>query len=75
MPLGRIFASVRDTLLNEWDPIGIRDVPQAKDEYDDYAAPIARLLVEGTSVAELSRYLLEIERDTLGLRGDPARAS
>jgi len=61
--------------LNEWDPIGIRDVPQAKDEYDDYAAPIARLLVEGTSVAELSRYLLEIERDTLGLRGDPARAS
>jgi hypothetical protein len=72
--LDNLTNAVRDILLVEWDPIGIRDVPQAADEYDAYAPPIARMLADGTSVAELSRYLLEIETDALGLNGDPARA-
>jgi hypothetical protein len=66
--------AVRDVLLVEWDPIGIRDVPQAADEYDGYAPPIVRMLAIGTSAAELSGYLLEIETDALGLEGDSARA-
>jgi hypothetical protein len=67
--------AVREILLADWDPIGVGDVPQAADEYDDYALRIARMLAGGTSVAELSGYLLEIETDTLGLKGDPARAT
>ena len=30
-------ARVRRILLQEWDPIGIRDAPEASDEYDRYA--------------------------------------
>ncbi|WP_272939013.1 hypothetical protein [Sinorhizobium meliloti] len=33
----KIRALVRDVLLRDWDPIGISDIPEAKDEYDAYA--------------------------------------
>jgi hypothetical protein len=66
--------AVRAILLADWDPIGIRDVPQAADEYDEYAPPIAKMLADEASIVELSRYLLEIETETLGLKGDPVRA-
>jgi hypothetical protein len=65
---------IRTVLLKDWDPIGIRNVPRAVDEYDEYAPPIARMLVAGTSAAELSDHLLGVERDTFGLTGDPDRA-
>lgn len=26
-----------EVLLNHWDPIGIKDVPECQDEYDSYA--------------------------------------
>jgi hypothetical protein len=28
--------SIHDILLRDWDPIGINDVPEARDEYDSY---------------------------------------
>jgi hypothetical protein len=69
-----LIAKVRQVLLADWDPIGIRDVPQAHDEYDEYVPPIARMLAERTTAVELSDRLLKIERDALGLKGDPDRA-
>jgi hypothetical protein len=66
--------AVRTILLNDWDPIGVRDVPEAQDEYDSYAPAIARLVAAGTSVSDLSAHLLEIETDAMGLRGDASRA-
>jgi hypothetical protein len=66
--------AVREVLLTQWDPIGVHGIPEAADEYDEYAPPVARMLADGTSVAELSSYLLRIETDTLGLKGDPTRA-
>jgi hypothetical protein len=71
--LDRLTNAAKEVLLVEWDPIGIQDVPQAADEYDEYALRVARMLSDGTSVAELSRHLLEIETDVLGLKGDLAR--
>jgi len=72
--LNHLTNAAREILLVDWDPIGIRDIPQAADEYDEYVPRIAKMLSDGTSVAELSRHLLEIETDALGLKGDPARA-
>ena len=30
--------SIAEVLLRNWDPIGVRNVPQAQDEYDAYVA-------------------------------------
>ena len=44
-----LMSQSRQVLLADWDPIGIRDVPQARDEYDGYAATIVRMLAGGAS--------------------------
>ena len=69
-----LMSRVRQVLLADWDPIGIRDVPQARDEYDGYAATIVRMLAGGASRAELSDRLVEMEVDSMGLKGDYERA-
>ena len=71
---GRLYDTVRQVLIEDWDPIGIRDVPQARDEYDGYAATIVRMLAGGASLAELSDRLVEFEVDSMGLKGDFDRA-
>ena len=72
--LNQLTNATREILLVYWDPIRVGDVPKVADEYDAYTLPIVRMVADGTSVAELSRYLLEIETDRLGLKGDPDRA-
>ncbi len=32
--------SIRQVLLREWDPIGVRDVAEAQDEYDGYVGGV-----------------------------------
>jgi len=65
---------IRAILLAEWDPIGIRDVAQADDEYDPYIAALATMVRARISVAELANYLLQIETASMGLPGNKERA-
>ncbi len=67
-------ARVRSVLRDEWDPIGVKDVPAASDEYDEYVDAIVRKIVAGVSVDELSSYLMSIETELMGLNGDAVRA-
>lgn len=65
---------VRRVLMQQWDPIGVRDVPQAQDEYDIYAEEIVRMLSAGRSARELVAYLMDAETNAMGLRGNQERA-
>src|SRR5689334_16294613 len=49
--------SIRSVLMNDWDPIGVRDIPQAADEYDSYVMPIYTILRERRSEDALLNYL------------------
>lgn len=69
-----MLATVRTILLEQWDPIGIRDVPAARDEYDRYAPGIVRSLRGRTTVAGMAAQLLEIETEQMGLAADRERA-
>ena len=70
----RLCSKVRAILSADWDPIGVRDVPEAKDEYEPYVVPVAKRLMAAISHSNLSNYLLEIETGTMGLGGDNDRA-
>ena len=74
MSIDRIEKMVRAILLNDWDPIGVAGVDEAADEYDSYAAPIARMIVVGASISDLANHLVEIEAGAMGLKGDQDRA-
>jgi len=51
-------SAVGKILLNDWDPVGVRDVAAAQDEYDQYVDPIVQMVVAGEPASVLSRYRL-----------------
>ena len=69
----QLTASVRETLLAHWDPLKVRSTPAAQDEYDSYIPRIVKMLLDGADCAALSRRLVTLERDSMGLGGYEAR--
>ena len=61
-----IQAAIARVLLQEWDPIGVRDVPEAQDEYDDYVGGVYRLLTAGASPLDVATHLSTIESERMG---------
>jgi len=41
----RIRVAIRHVLMDVWDPIGVKDEPNAQDEYDGYLGGVYELLV------------------------------
>ena len=62
-----IFDSIRQVLLRDWDPIGIRGNDGLRDEYDAYIAPIYRILVGSRSRDELIGCLQRLEEEEIGI--------
>lgn len=58
---------IRPVLMEAWDPIGVKDVPEAADEYDGYIGGIYTLLRDGASDERIAQYLSEVETKTMGL--------
>ena len=69
----RIRAQIRHVLLQVWDPIGIKDVPNARGEYDGYIGQIYDLLTGSAPDRELAEYLFWTVHDHMGL--DSAKIS
>jgi hypothetical protein len=44
-------------LMEWWDPIGVKGIPEAQNEYDGYSGRLARMLREGASKDELAEFL------------------
>ena len=62
---------VRVVLLWAWDPIGVRGIPEAVDEYDSYAPAVLQMLETGASDRQISDYLTSVVRDRMELRPNP----
>ena len=63
---------LRGLLMDHWDPIGVRGVPEAIDEYDTYAGRIADTLRRGGDVQTVAAMLGAIRVDRMGLEPDPS---
>jgi hypothetical protein len=65
--------------MTAWDPIGVGDVPEAWDEYDDYALQVARRLYEAANADEaqaaVAEYLTRIEIESMGIAGQERATS
>ena len=56
----KIRAEIRRVLMTVWDPIGVRDEPNAQDEYDGYLGGVFALLTSGASDDQINEHLLRI---------------
>ncbi len=64
-----IRSEIRRVLIELWDPIGVREVPEAQDEYNSYLGGVYELVTGGASADQVIDHLLSIERDRMGLSG------
>lgn len=64
---------IHETLLRSWDPIGVRDNPNACNEYDSYIPQIAEMLLSDADQYALGRHLTNLENTSMGLPGNPPR--
>ncbi|MGN7997661.1 hypothetical protein [Sphingomonas sp. 22176] len=62
---------VRVVLLWAWDPIGVRGIPKAVGEYDNYAPAVLEMLETGASDRQIADYLTSVVRDRMELRPNP----
>lgn len=58
---------IRSVLMEEWDPIGVKGIPEAADEYDGYVWGVYVLLRDGASDAQLAHHFANIETERMGL--------
>ncbi|MET3471830.1 hypothetical protein ABIC78_002358 [Novosphingobium sp. 1529] len=58
-----------------WDPIGVRGIEGASDEYDMYALQVLKLLETDAPTDEIANYLTAIVCDRIGLPSNPDRDS
>jgi hypothetical protein len=56
----KIRAEIRRVLMTVWDLIGVRDEPNAQDEYDGYLGGVFALLTSGASDDQINEHLLRI---------------
>lgn len=56
-------SEVDQILWDEWDPIGVSDLP--RDEYSSYVGPIVTLLLRKADYDEIAAHLEQIEKVTI----------
>jgi hypothetical protein len=62
--------AIAQILMDEWDPIGVKGIPEAHDEYDAYVGQVYGLLARRRPVHEVSDLLWWVETEHMGLRGN-----
>ena len=65
---------VKAILMDHWDPVGIRNVPKAKRQYDPFVAPILREVIAGAPAATIAERQFSFETEAMKLGGDRDRA-
>lgn len=58
---------LRALLMDQWDPVGASNTPEAYDEYDGYLGQLGRKLYEGADARAVAEYLADIETESMGL--------
>jgi len=54
-------------LWEKWDPCGVSDAPEARDEYHSYLPQVFGLVMRGCDVKEIEEYLRSVEVERMGL--------
>ncbi|WP_116964866.1 hypothetical protein [Fastidiosibacter lacustris] len=65
-----LYQAIQKLLIEEWDPIGVVDIPEAQDEYDSYVPGIYNMLISRKSKHDIFEYLWWLETEHMGLTGN-----
>jgi len=71
----KLYKEIDEILWNDWDPIGVNDIEDARDEYQSYTDTIFGLKIHGASKEIIARKLLSIETEMMGFWGGEEKCS
>ena len=63
----KLWHQVDEILWNDWDPIGVNDSEEARDEYYSYISSIMKLLKSNCDSYKLSNHLHQLRTNSIGL--------
>ena len=69
-----LYRKVDEILFYLWDPIGVCDIPMARDEYQSYLPQVFKLLISDSKEHEVSSYLFKLEIDSMGMSANNEKA-
>lgn len=62
-----LYARISEVLHYIWDPIGVADIPNARNEYNSYLPHLFRLVIKNNDVGEVAKYLNMVQSKKIGL--------
>lgn len=62
-----LYKKIDEILWIDWDPIGINDTPEARDEYYSYLPQIFKLKIDGADRETIAQHLDQIVTNRMGL--------
>ncbi|MBS1683411.1 MAG: hypothetical protein JSS76_01565 [Bacteroidetes bacterium] len=70
-----LYKSIDEILWNDWDPIGVNDIEEVRNEYQSYTDAIFSLKIRGSDRKTISDELYKIEAYTIGVLGNRKRCN
>lgn len=69
LPLDQLalYKRIDEILWKDWDPIGISDMPQARDEYYGYLPHVFSLALDNQPAEKIAEYLHWVASERMGL--------
>ena len=64
-----LYRFIDEILFTEWDPIGVSDIPEARDEYHAFLPQVFKKVINGESAQNIAKLLRNIESKELALLG------
>jgi hypothetical protein len=70
-----LYRATDEVLHYIWDPIGVSDAPNARDEYWGYLPQVFKMLIDQSSEDKIVDYLIKIEAERMGLNPNKEAAN
>jgi hypothetical protein len=65
-----LYNQIDEILWKFWDPIGVNDIEDIRDEYQSYTPQILNLKICGSDALTIAEKLNDIEKKRMGLAGN-----
>jgi hypothetical protein len=66
----QLYKRIDEILWNDWDPIGVNDNENVRDEYQSYTPHVFSLTIQGADKTKIAEHLYKIETIDMGVSGN-----
>ena len=65
-----LYKVIDEILWKDWDPIGVNDIEDVRDEYQSYTPRVFSLTIQGANKIKIAEHLYHIETINMGMTGN-----